>query len=373
MRRPADWNRRLVGWVISGVATSQILAIWLGQVAYYALLVIAAWIVYRRMLFPDTARPLRARVAQTALSGAVILGFGLAFAAPALLPVLDTVSRSNLAGGAYNVASSWADAKIGYSPARILSEGAGGYAGMIWWYFGAVAVSLAVMSPVVARSWRPMPFFAAVSVGSVILALDRATPLHALAYALLPRFANLHQHSPERILLIAVPATALLAAGAVTFLPCWCGPRALLAAAALSPGVLAATLRFSVPGGAALLAPEATTLVIATSMLATAVAVAPRRTLWHAAMLGLVVLALWDPWGRLVLFGFADESKLERSLEQSLGESPGQFLYANGAAAFLTRQNARSPARYFGFDPFLLDDPERVEVEAPDFGYRSIK
>ncbi|MFN8592435.1 MAG: hypothetical protein U0031_13330 [Thermomicrobiales bacterium] len=154
----SSWNRRLVGWVISGVATSQILAIWLGQVAYYALLVIAAWIVYRRMLFPDTARPLRARVAQTALSGAVILGFGLAFAAPRCCQ-FSTRCRVPIWPAALTMSRPPGPTrKSAIHRARILSEGAGGYAGMIWWYFGAVAVSLAVMSPVVARSWRPCRF-----------------------------------------------------------------------------------------------------------------------------------------------------------------------------------------------------------------------
>ena len=42
--RAGTWAARLWSWLLAALAISQILAIWLGQASYYALLVIGGWI-----------------------------------------------------------------------------------------------------------------------------------------------------------------------------------------------------------------------------------------------------------------------------------------------------------------------------------------
>src|SRR5438270_1757697 len=45
-----DWRSRSAWWGVSGLALSQILAVWIGQAAYYALLVLGSYIAYRTLL-----------------------------------------------------------------------------------------------------------------------------------------------------------------------------------------------------------------------------------------------------------------------------------------------------------------------------------
>ena len=44
------WHTRSVWWGVSGLALSQILAVWIGQGAYYALLVLGSYVAYRTLL-----------------------------------------------------------------------------------------------------------------------------------------------------------------------------------------------------------------------------------------------------------------------------------------------------------------------------------
>ena len=225
--RAGSWARRLWSWLLAAFAISQILAIWLGQGAYYALLVVGGWIAYRTLLFPAQPFPPRGRLLSFLLTSLAVFGIGFGLSAPGMLPRLSMVEQSSLAGGIYNVASAWEEAQIGFSPAEFLHEVLGGYSGTLWWYTGAVAMALAFMAPVIARRWQPMLFFVSVGVCSFILSLADRTPLHNALYAILPRFEGLHAHSPERVVIVFIPAIALLAAATVSFLsamgPLVCG------------------------------------------------------------------------------------------------------------------------------------------------------
>jgi hypothetical protein len=50
--RRGTWRARVVGWAVTGLALSQILAIWLGQGAYYSLLLVGAYVAYRTLSRP---------------------------------------------------------------------------------------------------------------------------------------------------------------------------------------------------------------------------------------------------------------------------------------------------------------------------------
>ena len=177
--RAASWPARLWSWLLAATSISQILAVWLGQGSYYAMLCIGAWIAYRTLLMPDRLVPIRSRLRAFAITGAAVLGFGFGIAAAVILPRWNAVSRSNLAGGLYDVTSAWKERQAGFQPAELVYELVGGHAGSLWWYVGAVAVALAFMAPVVARRWRPLPFFVLMTVLCLVLALPGPTPLNA--------------------------------------------------------------------------------------------------------------------------------------------------------------------------------------------------
>jgi hypothetical protein len=229
------------------------------------------------------------------------------------------------------------------------------------------------MAPIVARRWRPTLFFVLVALTSLVLAFAGSTPLHVLLYAILPRFEGLHEHSPERTLILFSPAIALLAAATVSYLPRWDGARAALAATALVPAGLAIAITAVSEGTGAHLAREVTILIAAACALVVTFAVTTSGRVRQAALLGLAILVLWDPAGRIALRGFTADPRLEQSLQESLGaaNTTDSFLYANGAATFLAEQTATRPGRYAGFDPALLPDPETIETIAPGLGYRS--
>jgi hypothetical protein len=369
--RTTSWTGRLWSWLLAAFGFSQVLAIWLGQASYYALLVLAGWIFYRCLLVPPQPAPLQHRLTLTVATYVAVFGLAFGLSAAGVLPRLDAVARSGLAGGVYDVASAWEEAQTGYSPPEVLHEVLGGYTGSLWWYIGAVAATLAVMAPVVARKWRPLAFFVAMAVCSLILALAGTTPLHAVFYALLPRFQSLHEHSPERVLIMLGPAVSLLAAATVSYLSAWDRSKAALVAVALVPALAAVALAASRPVDLAILAPEVTVLIAATSALVICYALTRNVRFQQAALISLVLLALWDPAGRLELRGFTNDAKLERSLQASLAQNADAFLFANGAASYIAEQTAAEPGRYAGFDPALLPEEETIETISPTLGYRS--
>jgi hypothetical protein len=218
-----------------------------------------------------------------------------------------------------------------------------------------------------------MLYFVFVGVCSFILSLADRTPLHNALYAILPRFEGLHAHSPERVVIVFIHAIALLAAATVSFLPQWDRSSALLVAIALAPAVLTLALSVSSVASGLLLSREVTVLIGASCVLVACIALTKRAPIQLVALIGLVFLTLWDPAGRIAFRGFAEKPQLEQSLQDSLAEASGSFLYANGAASFLAQQSATQPGRYAGFDPALLPDPKTIGTLSPQLGYRSAR
>jgi hypothetical protein len=197
---------RFAWWGIAAFGVSQSVAVWPGQGAYYAALIVGGYVVYRALVTPAGAWT---RIVRLLQHEACIFLFGLALAAAGLLPRIEFNAMSNLAGG--------------YAGANL---GVGGLQPSQWvylatpgvWYAGLSVLALAVAAPFVARHgpggrvW----YFGITSLGALLLTGTTETPLHWLLYHVLPGFANLHPHAPERTLTVAYLGPALLAGSCVS-------------------------------------------------------------------------------------------------------------------------------------------------------------
>lgn len=203
--RSSRWLDRGLWWGLSGLGLSQILAAWLGQGSYYALIALGGYVGYRTLIFPpDNVRGLRKRLAGSVTHGGALLLIGFGLAAAGVLPRLEYNGLSNLAGG--------------YPDEGGQAEGVGGWVVEDWgmllepgfWYAGVAVLALALAAPIIARGRHAVPYLAALAVGALILSGQGPTVLHSALY-LLPRFDQLHPHSPERVLVVFYLAVALLA------------------------------------------------------------------------------------------------------------------------------------------------------------------
>ncbi len=209
--RSRSWLRRGLWWSVSGLAISQILAAWLGQGSYYALLALGGYVAYRTLLFPpDNVRGLLERVLGLAIHGSAVLVFGFGLAAAGVLPRLEYNALSNLAGGYPNEEGDFN----------------GGWATEDWeklfvtpsfFYTGSVTLALALVAPLIARRGYAVPYFAVLAVFAITLSGEGFTLLHSLLY-LLPGFESLQPHFPQRSLLVFFLAAALLAGATVSSL-----------------------------------------------------------------------------------------------------------------------------------------------------------
>jgi hypothetical protein len=229
-----DWRTKSLWWGVAGLAVSQILAAWIGQAAYYALLVLGSYVAYRTLLTPCT--PFR-RVRALLLNGGGIVLFGFALGAAGVLPRLEYNLLSNLPGGYPEAAMSvatWTDWGIITDWYRRLLQA--GFS-----YLGWSVLGLAVVAPVLARRCFAVPYFAGLSVAVLILTRYEPTPLHAL-FGLLPGFDRIHARSPERALIVFYLGPALLAGATVTWLQ---AHSKRLSPAILAVGIVAVELQFA--------------------------------------------------------------------------------------------------------------------------------
>jgi hypothetical protein len=195
---------------VSGLGVSQILAAWLGQGAYYALLFLGAYVAYRTLGAPRTS--VQRRVKAMVLHGAMLLMVGFGLAAIGLMPRLEYNALSNLPGGygAAGLASPTAALTdwgiIEDWQSRLLTPG--------FHYVGVVSLALALAAPVAVRGRHAAPFFVLMSGAVLVLARWQPTPLH-VALSVLPGFGPMHIHAPERALLVWFIGPALLAGATV--------------------------------------------------------------------------------------------------------------------------------------------------------------
>jgi hypothetical protein len=361
--------RRFAGLALSGLAISQILASWLGQGSYYALLVIGGWVAWRTLVTPHSDWSPRARlIGLVGIGGSIVLiGFGLN--AAALLVRLEANTRTNLAGGVYTGLSGWAATNIGVPLEEIVPALIGGFGRASWQYVGATGVALALLAPLVALRWPSLLFWFLVAAAAIVLTLPERTPLHMGMYALLPRFETIHSHLPERVLLTMPLAVAMLAGATADALgrnvhgTRWRQLLALLVTLALAGAAIALERQAMLSWGSMMAA--LAILVIAAIAIALPVA-------WRPLLLplALALVIVWDPAGRVLAAGWGPDLGPERSLRSAVSGDAEAFLYRNGAAAYLTAATRETPSRYAGYDPALLPDIV-AEGDRPSQAYRN--
>lgn len=371
LRSPSLLSRALYCG-LSGLALSQILASWLGQGSYYALLALGGYVAYRALIFPpENIRGLRGRLSGAVFVGPLILVFGFGLAAAGLLPRLEYNSLSFLAGG--------------YPEFRQI---VGGWSAENWkflirpgfHYAGATSITLALAAPFAAGRRFSTPYFAALAVFALTFSGQGITPVHSLLY-LLPRFEELHPHSPERIILVFYLAAAMLAGSALTAL----GEkahrnRALVAIPALAAVFILTRSTLNPPvepsgdGVSSFLTENGISLPLETLMavilmvvLVSAYALLPRRDVnWKRAAAAVLVLVVFAD-----LYAAGGET-VEGRMRAGAGDALRQVeisSYYDPTQATRFLQSREGPFRYFGYYPKVTDDgttiPYTVRFDDP--------
>lgn len=212
--RSLSWRDRGLWWGVSGLGLSQILASWLGQGSYYALLALGGYVVYRTVFFPpENLRGVVGRISGLVMHGGAVLLFGFGLAAAGVLPRLEYNALSNLAGGYPDPISGWR--LDDWESLLVMSD---------WNYLGAAVLALALAAPLVAGARFAVPYFAILCVGALTLAGKGHTVLHSALY-LLPLFEPIHHHFPQRAMTVFQLGAAMLAGATLTGLGRW-GTRA---------------------------------------------------------------------------------------------------------------------------------------------------
>jgi hypothetical protein len=355
--RSTRWLDRGLGWGISGLALSQILAAWLGQGSYYALLALGGFVAYRTLLFPpENIRGIRGRVGGLVLHGGAVLLFGFALAAAGILPRLEYNALSNLAGG---YAGEGATAPTGgWSLGdwkRLLVPGNV--------YVGLLTASLALAAPLVARGRHAVPYFAFLSLAVLTLSGQGPTLLHSTLYDLLPAFDRLHPHAPQRVTMVLYLGLALLAGATLSAL----GERVRSAKALATLPVLAALFLVTRVGSAPQqkladfvgsnnrtlhvlenfipLPPETLILTLTAIALVPAYALLPKGRSLVAALLVAVLFADLLSSSRAMF----DRMEQARGGGQVLKTDLAAYYGPTGAEQFLRSRTREAPARYFGY------------------------
>jgi hypothetical protein len=344
--RARTWLPRIIWWAVAGFAISQIVAAWLGQGAYNALLVVGGFVAYRTLLAPpETIRGPRARLGGLVLHGTAILLIGFGLAAAAFLPRLDANSQSTLAGGVYGGdAARYAD-RGGWALAQAIDYVLSIAATEQRYYVGGATLALALLAPLLARRRFAVPFFALASLAALTLTLN-TTPLHRVFY-LLPRFQTIHEHYPPRVLVVFYLGPALLAGATVAALPRWTRKSWLLAVAGALLLLALLAAKPSLQRGRAAIATSTVVAAAIVALLLTVYAFAPGDRL-RPLISGLIVAMIFvDPTGWLLVSDRVSQERASLQAQAVLAAYGG----TDGAGAFLRARQAEQPARYFGYDP----------------------
>jgi hypothetical protein len=362
--RARCWRDRVAPWFLTGFAISQMLAGWVGEGWFYAILLPAAYTGYRTLVsppLPGSGRWDRLTTgAATTLAG---LGLGLALGAAGVLPRIAANAQSHLATGNYAELGAQGILNAPWQFHELLFQILGtGYAQRRAALGGAVIV-LALLAPVLARRRFAVPFFAGLTFVAMTLVLD-TTPLHRLFY-LIPRYQALHEHDPWRTYALAAIGPAILAGATVESLARWHGRQRTLAIVAV-PLILMSIAgaivqqREEMAIWPVLLMAAVTTALVAVAMAARSGAghrgVHRRIATWVPVLLLAVVFiqpAGWELGGSWL--GWPHDRSWERywrpdpSLESAFAAEIADSDPA-GAGAFLQAELARSgPFRYVGY------------------------
>ncbi len=197
--RAPRWIARFAWCGLAGLAVSQIAVSWPGQGLVNALLFIGGWAGYRTLVWPfDPDRSWRGRFLDALTIGPAVLALGLLLAAAGLLPRLAANSASNIPGGDYTGIPGGNYLATPHSLETLLRDTLVGD-----WHNRPVALAapvviLAILAPMLGRRRHGIPFFAAVTIIGGIL--TTSTTIVYQAFALVPGFEVIHEHSPRRLI-----------------------------------------------------------------------------------------------------------------------------------------------------------------------------
>lgn len=347
--RQRRWLDSAPWWGLSGLALSQILASWLGQGSYYALLALGGYVAYRTLISPpEHLWRARERLLGAVVHGGAVLLFGFSLAAAGLLPRLEYNALSNLAGG-YLV-------EEGVGAVRI-----GGWETEDWglllepglWYAGGATVALALLAVPLARRRFAVPYFAFLSLSALVLSGQGPTPLHSVLY-LLPRFDQLHPHNPERVIMLLYLGLALLAGATLSRL----GEMNVRALSLLLVPV--AVLAVALLGS---LTPAALLFLVLAGVLAIAYALLPSRRVPLLALLIAVVFVDLLSSGRVAISsqgdveGWRGISGITRKMDLA-----GYYRPSGALRYLVSKDDEEGPFRYFGYG---LRTPEGRTISSP--------
>ena len=340
--RSRRWRTRGLWWGVGGLGLGQILGTWVGQGSYYALLALGGYVASRTLLLPpSTVRATPARVVDFILHGSGLLLFGLGLAAAGLLPRLEYNALSNLPGGYPNpgmgaelpAATAWRLVRD-----RVLLVLTPGFH-----YAGGATLGLALLAPLLAGARFAAPYFAALSLGTLILSIEGATPLQ-WALSLLPAFDHLHHHAPGRILMVFYLGPALLAGAALNGLA---ERRRRAAFAAL----LALVVTLGTSEALPIPAPALGALVAAAGLVAAGALRPAPRPLASALLLLVVCGDLLVARQAVVAEGAVEQAYDLRRADLA------SYYEPTSAARFLQSQGGPEQFRYFGAAQHVYGGP----------------
>lgn len=331
--RSTFWSRRIFWWGMSGFGLSQMLAGWIGQGAYYALILVGGYLAYRTVFDPPVRYTLRRRLVGLVLHGAAVLVAGFGLAAAGLLPRLEYNRLSSLAGGYDGQATGAALRGWSFQDWSLLLARGGGY------YAGILVLGLALLALGIARGRYLTPLWTAAVLVGLVLTAGTPGPLHRLMYALLPAFSRLHPHNPERITMIIFLPLSLLAGATLTDLGRY--GRRILPLLGLVPALLLLLYDSIAP----LQVTTVAVVLVGFSLLSLMMLLPAQRSLMFA-LLALVLFA--DLYS-------AQSGVIARWLTVREGEgarrvSLQEYYRPTGAALFLMSKLDEGAFRFFGYD-----------------------
>lgn len=357
-------------WCLTGFAISQMLAGWMGQGAYNGLLVVGSFLAYRALLSALPHADWRGRFRRFIVDGAAVVGIGIAIGAAGVLPRLDEVRSTNVAGGSYTgfevnkYANGWKTTSL----LDFMMTANNGWRSYLF-YLGGATLALAIMAPFVARRRYAAPYFLGLTLVVSMLTLNRGPVLDL--FFLLPRYEVLHQHVPSRVLAVQWLGPSMLAGATVEALLRDRHRRWVYRAAfapLLAYGIVLPIVRADGVNGASL----STVLVVAATCLVVAgFVVVPLRNRrwasshWQPLKTGLAVLLLllvvWDPTGRVFLDAVRGGENPVLALptgpvsRQAIEVNASQ-TDLNGAGEFIRQATTDGDrVRYFGYDDAFTD------------------
>lgn len=360
LSRRARTTATRVGWLIAaGIGTGQMISGWIGQGAYYGVLAIGFYVLYRTFLNRHEFSGIRERLTSLVLTGIVIGVIGLASAGPAILPRLDMISRSNLADlyqdeTEDSVEAGWPLASV---PWRIFSD----REATLRWSLGAAVLAATIIGACLALRRRHALFFVFYGLGVMSLII-RGSPSVDL-FNLLPKFADLHVHSPDRIYVVLYIVPAILVGWLVhtLFDPDWRVRDhviAVISAIALSTtALIAAVAIIHRNRGFWVRADQISDAAIVIFAVTAGLLI---RKDWGRRLAAVVVILflLYDPTGQLLRDRIESDHRRE-----ALTALVDDTLTPNGAARWLQeRARAGELFRYFGYDQVQLISEGKIRT-----------